>query len=306
MRTEFLKSVVRSIASRLKMSVLSHSTMNGPPKLEEAAMYLIENVLADAIIGERAMLPQVAPGFDPPAQFFDVIIPKLRARIFNSSRSSASISKDWVITLTTSWFCKRWCSSYLLLKSITHPQPGDPFLKALEFKESFEWPTVAPSPALTDDETVDRTNKVYPCIFAGTLLHEIGHAIYAESGLEGPRLEYACDHFAISYLLGNRSDADRGFVMLGLAVWLCCLCSESLDAGSYHSVTHPNPVARVESFLKEFVPADDEFGGMAWMICVSHVIRLARIHNRGALDEEVLPSRHADLAALLSDLKCCW
>jgi hypothetical protein len=267
------------------------------------ATYLIENILTPVIYENRVRLPY---SFKTETKLIQEIVPKIRTQIKDSGKSCAMISKkDWVINLTTAWLCQRWCSAYGLLLSVNEPKAAQQFFEVQIRADNFVWPKNVPDPTSTDDTTVDNANKLFPYLFATTILHEIGHAVHC-GNLNYFELELACDHFAICYLLDDRPEANRNVVMLGLAVWFCCLCSESLDSCAFTSATHPNPVTRMERFLKEFVPNEGDVGNAIWMMCVGHVMRLARFHNRSSLDEDVLGYAHHNLEALLGDLKSCW
>jgi hypothetical protein len=49
-----------------------------------------------------------------------------------------------------------------------------------------------------------------------------------------------------------------------------------------------------------------EMGWRVWMLATIHIVRLARVHNLPALDEEVLPTAHKGFSKLLNDLHDCW
>jgi len=275
--------------------------------LSTRATYLIEHVLAGVIVGRRIRLPKAAPGTDIKDQAFPEVLARISGRVEDIAKSRASISvTDGRITLTTGWLCERWCSAYLLLKSNFLDQDNDPILEALPVGDSFVWPANIPDPRTAHD-LVLQANRIYPILVTAAVLHEIGHAINAKCDCSKPDMELRCDHFAAMYLLGSRMDGFRDISMLGLAAWFCCLCSESLNAGYWSIADHPNPIRRMQRYLRNFVPIESELGTVIWLLCVGHVMRLARIHNRPALDEVVLlDNGYQNFNALLSDLESCW
>lgn len=258
------------------------------------------------IVNGRVRLPKRAPDSEVAPEPLDPILEKLTARIEQSPSAVASISRSSDIRLTSAWLCKRWCSSYLLLRSVTPTNEGGGILDAPPSREWANWPSSIPSPATQGDKIVDKVNKVYPILFASTILHEIGHSVYAGRQLRGPELEFACDRFAASYLLGRGRDNSKSFAIWGVAIWQCCLCTEQLGSEQFISSTHPNPVVRLQSLLRDHVALADELGGAVWLMCVGHVLRLAKSCNRPSIDEEVLPSSYSTLPDLLSDLASCW
>jgi len=273
------------------------------------ARYLIDHVLKDVIAGGRMRLPKAAPGSGLDSIEFRDVLNRISGRIEDLPKSDASIcTTHGRISLTTAWFCERWCSAYQLLKSvdpasIKHGQ----VLESIQTGEPFSWPESIPGPSTKNCSLVEQTNRIYPAVVVAAVLHEIGHAVNADRQCSRPDIELICDDFACAYLLGSRADQLRDVFTLGLAVWFCCLSSESLRDGSHLSVSHPSPVKRTQNFLKKYVQRDSETGSCAWLMCVGHVMRLARIHNRPALDEEDLTKKdYQTLDAILEDLKSCW
>jgi hypothetical protein len=276
--------------------------------LSRRARFLVERVLEKFIHGGRLHLPQAAPGsglanLDPRGLSL-----RLTARIEDVARSNAWLSTDEAkVTLTTGWCCERWCSVYLILKSVSPNLQRDyPILEVLPQSEEFAWPDSVPPPDIEGDAVAVQTNNIYPWVLIATVLHEVGHAVNAELKATALEMELACDEFAARYLVGTGDFETRDVRMLGLTLWVCSICSESLGSSFSSSATHPNPVERMHRFLRAFVPADSEFGQTLWLLCAAHVIRLARIHERPNLDAEVLTNSQANLDQLLQELKLCW
>lgn len=273
------------------------------------ARFLVETVLAHFIFDSRIHLPRPAQGSGLSNAGVREIVLGLTGEIADIARSEACVTfQNHRLKLTTGWCCERWCSVYLLLKPVIRPplSVDEPILEALSVSEAFHWPDSIPSPQTENDELVSLTNRAYQWVAIAAVLHEIGHVANAGSGITGPELELTCDRFASLYLLGRRDNPGTDVQMLGAALWLCCLCSESLNSSQFLSRSHPNPVERLHCYLTEFVNGDSETGKAVWTLCAAHVIKLARIHNRASLDDEVVNAGHATLDAWLRDLRSCW
>ena len=261
-------------------------------------------------MGRPLHLPQPAPGSGVNRLRLAEISANHELVIWEGLQSKASLKFECrAINFTHGWICERWCSTYFLLRSSVSPLPaGDPLIKVMlrERERIVTWPDDAPIPSTQGNDLVQLANRVFPWVVLPTLLHEVGHVVEQNSDLKGPALELVCDAFAIRYLLGKREDEFRDIVMLGLAIWLCCLCSEYLPHDVSIGKDHPNPVDRARNFLSSFVPRDTEMGHRVWALCTSHVMRLTRVHARSFLDTDVLSKKHSDLEELLEDLRRCW
>jgi len=266
--------------------------------------FLINNFLKIFVSQGRLVLPRMAPGSGLSQADCFHLCSSLRIKVTESASYKAAI-QGHRIELSAGWFCGRWCASYLLLKSIwPDAVASSAELELLPLNGSFVWHESIPGPE-SEDALVGEANKIFPWVFMPTVLHEIAHRL--ELGVAtGPSIEVGCDRVAADYLVGAGDFPERDVRMLGFAVWLCCLCSESLGASMFLSDSHPHPVARVREFLVHFVPPTSELGKRVWMLCVGHVLRLAKFRERGGLAEAVRVREDSDFCRLLADLQHCW
>jgi hypothetical protein len=277
-------------------------------ELSRRAQFLVSNALREHVVGGRLRLPQPAPGSD----FEDVnvsTVVRLRATITESPTCNLSISRrdaEFIITIPIGWLCSRWCSAYQLLKA-AYPGAASQavILEPVQPDIPFDWPESVPGPTNDADPVVAQTNQFFPWLVSAAVLHEIGHAVNA-SKASGPALELKCDRFSALYLLGTSDFEAREVRMFAIATWLCCICSESLTYCSHFATTHPNPVERLQAFLREFVPRDTTIGNALWMMCLGFAIRIARSRDRVTLDVLVLKTVYDNFDRFLSDLAKCW
>jgi hypothetical protein len=273
------------------------------------ARYLIDHVLTELVVDRRMRLPKPAPGSDLSKAAVMEVIEQISGRIEHTTISGARIcTTDNKITLTTAWCCERWCSTYRLLQFVnSHSDKAKATSTSCRIGEVFVWPSSIPDPATQHDVLVTQANQVYPNVVLAAVLHEVGHAVNVGRSSSMREMELTCDRFASKYLLGAREDPLSDALRFGLAIWFCCLCTEGLNAGGWSIRSHPNPVQRMQNFLREFVQTESEINTMVWQLCVGHVMVLARTHNRPALDDFILPEgNYQSLDTMLDDLKSCW
>jgi hypothetical protein len=277
---------------------------------QRAATFLQDELLSTVIRDSRYYLPDPACSIvrSPIVQAARQI--SLRVEIEHTAKNVAGTRvRDGIIKLSDGYFCERWCATYFLLKSALTQKmvPEAPLLTLLPKGAAFSWPVDTPQPAEIAMEFVEPTNKIYPSVVTATLLHEIGHNLVEKVTVPGPVREAMCDRFAERYLLGKRRGDGTDFRRLGVAIWLCCICSESLSESGYYSSTHPHPVDRVLTFLKAHAshPPKSELDSIVHLICAAHIMKLARV-SRPSHTDTVLENKHRNLRHLLRDLKDCW
>jgi hypothetical protein len=274
--------------------------------VSQRTKYLVDHVMTSFIHDGCFHLPKAAPDFSQADERSKAkaIFPTLRIQIEESVRPNASISiPKGKITLTTAWCCQRWSSAYSLLTPDGNPQHPDLPLD----EETFAWPAEFPDPE-NDAEPVKQINRIYPWIVTATVLHEVGHSLYSGVSECRASIELDCDRFAHRFLVGSREFDTKDLRMLGLACWVCCLCSESLGPGCYPTDhhCHAHPVDRVKLFLNEFVPQTTSLGNRIWLICIGHLTRLASFHRRPAFEEGELERDYPNWEEALNVLRLVW
>lgn len=185
--------------------------------------------------------------------------------------------------------------------------PDAPLIQILPRGDTFIWPMEVPMPTQTGHEYVDQTNRMYCTIVTATLLHELGHSVEAGRHPPGHSEEIACDRFAMKYLLGNRSWDGEEYRRLGVAMWLCGLCSQALTAEPYMSATHPHPIDRMQLFLLRHAShrPRTETEANIHLICAAHVIKMARVLRSTALDDSRFQDR-STFRAMLREIRKYW
>lgn len=278
-------------------------------EISQIAEKILRESLAEFLAnGAAPRLPTPAPGSGIDESAVRKVVTSLTTTIVSTAKTVASVRlAEREVRFSHGWICDRWCSTYLLLKSLLEtPAPREALIPVLEPLSEFRWPEGIPVPSVTADPFVVHTNRVIPWVILPTVVHEVAHAIVDSDGKSPQAVEFECDEFAARYLLGKRTDSFAEIVMLGLGVWQCCLCSFALGSGNWNGTTHPNPVLRLQNILRRFVPPSSELGSRVWMLSLAHVIRLARFYERPALDARVLTKNHPSLDELLTDLVGCW
>lgn len=142
----------------------------------------------------------------------------------------------------------RWCSTYRTCGLLNGAVGFDAFRQAAPVGDTFTWPSDVPAPDQATEE-VANVNKIFPYVLFATVLHEIGHIVHRERRVFGVRLELACDAFAMDYYIQSYRSENLKTVALGLAIWVCCLCSESLFFTEHKSRSYPSPARRMEQLF---------------------------------------------------------
>jgi len=283
-------------------------------ELEKAAVFLQEKCLHDFIVHDQSVrVPPPAPHSDVAALKVVEAARGFRVKIWGGAKPSATVNLGTgTIDFTIGWICERWCSTYLLLKSmVIVPAREEPLITILPREFEFAWPDLIPPPWTKGDALVRRANEVFSWVALPTILHEVGHIVEANSFRLRRELELRCDEIAALHLLGKRKDAYADISMLGLAIWHCCLCSEDRVRKETADSEYPSPVERLGGYLNGFVSTEAELGSRIWLLGVSHVMRLTVERAKdtlGARDklDAVLSSFHGSLDDMLQDLGAFW
>jgi len=185
------------------------------------------------------------------------------------------------------------------------PSGFDAFKEAFPIHDHFTWPEDMPSPDGATPE-IAATNKVYPYVILATILHEIGHLVHRDRCAPHRRIELACDAYAIDFLgRSNRVEA-HDILVLGLAVWMCCLCAESLRYDEFSSTSHPSPAHRMERLLAYRLPRAHSRTMKAFrLLCFGQLVNLARI-RREDLVEQINNRDYGSFVARIHALRKCW
>lgn len=272
------------------------------------AIHILDRFLSDFFRdGRPVRVPPAAPGFGSDENVVRATAETIIAEINPSRRIMAEISLlDKHVHLSHGWICNRWCFTYDFWKTLAAKAGLDP--AGVPFVDSttlFEWPKGMPMPENDTDPFVGYANKVLPWAVLPTVLHEVGHAFVQTTGKTRYEIEFACDEFAASYLLGTRKDKSAEIIAVGLAVWHCCLCSDSLRRAAWSDAKHPNPVARLLKMLRGFIFMESNFGNHLWGLCAAHVILVARYYDMPGLGG-VVDASTTTWEKLLDDLRLCW
>lgn len=282
------------------------------PQILSTAKYLAGTVLDPMFANWAFHFPPAAPMSSLPENF-RAVVALLHAALLPDEIPIAEI-RDRNIRLSAGFLCERWCSSYNLAK-VYHGIKGamDEFDVPLHpAGVPFFWPDNIPGPDTAGDAMVANVNKVFLPMVSATMLHEVGHAIHRGSGT-AQQIELRCDEFAMDYLLGKGNAAANEFCTLAVAIWLCCICSESLGGGAVWNQTHPHPADRVEAFLHGYVypyhAGQTRVMEAIEMLCVGHIWNLARLRRKEPFEyamEDFRAEKSGNPSVLLKCLRQCW
>jgi hypothetical protein len=254
--------------------------------------------------------PNASPNIELPEQFFE-IVRALRTIVTRDAVPDAHVVGNCII-VSWGFLCERWCTAYRLGRvygrrnlvgfDLVVPNPAD----------EFEWPADIPPPWTGGDGSVDNTNKAYLPVICATLLHEIAHPLFRGSGSR-QAIELRCDNFSMNYLLGHQPLPAIELRLVGVCIWLCALCSETLGQHGLRDLHHPHPVRRVEQFLEHFVePSLDRAHPLktatVWF-CALHIWNLARLRRPEPFEyamDDFREANTADPMILLDLLRQCW
>jgi hypothetical protein len=277
------------------------------------AEYLTVTVLHAMFHDRRVRFPTIGRGAQLPENF-RTAVSGLHATISKDAVPAARIEGSHII-LPAGFFCERWCSSYRLAK-IYHNRPGafEEFESELADSETeFVWAAGVPDPMTPDNHVVSSVNKTFQPVVAATLFHEIGHALFRGQSPDKKEVELRCDRFAMDYLLGGEGPRDHEVRFLGAAIWLCCVCTESLSQRQIGGVTHPHPVDRVVPFITDYLyphyAGHPQLMGALEMLCVVHIHNLAQRRRPEAFEyamDEFRKRDSGDPMVMLECLKSCW
>lgn len=215
-----------------------------------------------------------------------------------------------MIELSAGFLCERWCSAYRLLNLFLNPPEGFSqyqIVGASPPHTPFQWPEDLPDPICADNQTGQALRAVYKHVIEATILHEVGHAVKEAMAAPKPEVELACDAYALEYLLGDTITRDREIFALGAAIWLCCICAESLLYTEMEISTHPNPIDRMERLTSKYLATrpDSEQLSAIYTLCVGQEVVLARARRPYQCDL-ALSKHRGDIAALSRELRRCW
>lgn len=114
----------------------------------------------------------------------------------------------------------------------------------------------------------------------------------------------ACDALAMDYYIQSYRSESLKPVALGLAIWACCLCSESLFFTEHESRSHPSPARRMEQLFARHL---SRLNGLAAMrlLCVAHLINLAKIRREDVF-HEIHDREYSSYLARVHALRKCW
>jgi hypothetical protein len=279
----------------------------------KVAEYLVKAVLHPMFDGERVQFPTTGRKARLPEKFRSTLA-VLHASIPNELVPIARIEGEKII-LPAGFLCERWCSSFRLA-SVYHNLKGafDEFESELPDSDTeFIWARGVPEPTTENHPVVASVNKMFVPVVAATLLHEVGHSLYRRESENQKETELKCDRFAMEYLLGGESPAGQEFRFVGVAIWLCCVCSESLSQRKLALVSHPHPVDRVMPFITDFLhPHYVIFPGLMGALeglCMVHIYNLARLRRPEAFEYAMDAFRKTDSGdplVMLECLKPCW
>ena len=279
------------------------------PHILATAPFLAHRILHPLFTQQPIRFPSASPNIELPEQFVE-IVRGLRTIVTRDAVPAAYVLGNGIV-VSWGFLCERWCTTYRLGRvygqrdlvgfDLVVPNPAD----------EFEWPADIPAP-WAQDELVGNTNKAYLPVVCATLLHEIAHPVFRGSGTR-QAIELRCDHFSMNYLLGRQPLEAIEFRLVGVCIWLCALCSETLGQDGLRDPHHPHPVRRVEQFLVRFVePSLDRAhplkAATVWF-CALHIWNLARLRRPEPFDyamDDFHETNSADPMVLLDVLRQCW
>lgn len=280
--------------------------LDGPSA--NAFSFIREALLAGVIHGNAYHLPSPAETARKCPAVRNARTLAWQVELVDSAKVDASTCFGAVM-LSAGYLCECWCAAHLMLKSaLTQKLASDArLIQVLPRGETFAWPADAPLPTDLGTEYVAETNRMFSTIVTATVLHEIGHTIQKGFHPPGHSEEIACDRFAMKYLLGNRSSDGDEYRKLGVAMWLCGLCSEALTKEAYVSPTHPHPIDRMQDFLLRHAshPPRTKMEANLHLICASHVIKMARELRPKALDDSRFHDR-TTFRGMLREIRKYW
>jgi hypothetical protein len=269
----------------------------------DIAEYLARNILTPLIQDGRLILPRQASDGGIPEE----IMQQLSASITNNLSPIASVSHNYVITLPAGFLCRRWCSVFRLAEIYSGKTYGLENYKCVVdiHGSEYVWPRELPAPNVVTNPVVCSVNAIFAVVLMATVLHEIGHAVLGKP--QSPEVELECDAYAMKYLLEKCAPNEYEMNALAVAIWICCLCDESLYYDEHNSATHPNAVQRMLQFAKLYLVPDrgNDAISKIELFCVGHIINLGRI-RRGDETDRVCARNHTDLMELLHDMQACW
>lgn len=283
------------------------------PEILPTAKYLAKSVLDPMFANWTVRFPTAAPTATLPENF-RAVVALLHASLLPDTIPIAEI-RDYNIRISAGFLCERWCTSYRLAR-VYHA-----ITEAMEKFEvplnpvgvPFDWPGDIPGPDAADNNTVTNANKVFLPVVSATVLHEVGHAIHRGVAATKQEIELRCDDFALNYLLGKGNAAADEFITVATAIWLCCICSESLGGGALWNQSHPHPADRVRAFLEGYVrpyhAGQTRIMEAVEMLCVGHIWNLARLRRPEPFEyamDDFRARNTGDPMVLLECLRQCW